>query len=218
MKDAEIRIALKRKLSRHLRRDSQAILIDELSVCAGEARVDIAVVNGSFHGYEIKSERDTLYRLAGQISAYNRALEKVSVVVAECHLEDVGRMVPGWWGIVLAEAGPRAIRLRPRRRARVNPEIDALSVAQFLWRDEALRLLEDLGIDQGVRSKTAWDMLSRLAEQVPSKRMVRLVSAQIKARGEWRVGSRHRRGGGRSRPSARSLHSRSYPILSRIDQ
>ena len=32
------------------------LLIHELGVCAGLARVDIALVNGSLHGFEIKSE------------------------------------------------------------------------------------------------------------------------------------------------------------------
>ena len=34
--------------------------VEELGVCRGRVRVDVAVVNGTLHGYEIKSDRDSL--------------------------------------------------------------------------------------------------------------------------------------------------------------
>src|SRR5262245_26146770 len=58
--DAEIRHALRAYLrARYADKPGTAIL-DELAICRGQVRVDLAVVNGSVHGYEIKSDRDTL--------------------------------------------------------------------------------------------------------------------------------------------------------------
>ena len=59
MRDVDIRRALRTRV-----RDSddmkEALVVDELGLCQGRARIDLAVVNSSLHGYEIKSERDTL--------------------------------------------------------------------------------------------------------------------------------------------------------------
>ncbi|WP_168198409.1 sce7726 family protein [Crassaminicella thermophila] len=52
--------------------DPTTKLIHEMDVCFGTSRIDIAVINGKIHGYEIKSEQDTLDRLPAQIESYNK--------------------------------------------------------------------------------------------------------------------------------------------------
>jgi hypothetical protein len=49
-------------------------MLDEFGLEHGEVRVDVAVINGELHGYEIKSERDTLERLPRQVKAYSAVL------------------------------------------------------------------------------------------------------------------------------------------------
>ena len=49
------------------------MILDELGICRGRVRIDLTVVNGLLHGYEIKSERDTLARLETQADLYGRA-------------------------------------------------------------------------------------------------------------------------------------------------
>src|ERR1700674_1251921 len=70
LRDSEIRAALRAKLHSIHSQDPETVVIDELSLCQGDARVDMAVVNGSLSGYEIKSDRDTLTRLPRQLAVY----------------------------------------------------------------------------------------------------------------------------------------------------
>lgn len=66
--DIEIRSALHRKKLRQLHERADTLVIDELGLAHAKARVDVAVINGCLHGYEIKSAQDTLDRLAGQLT------------------------------------------------------------------------------------------------------------------------------------------------------
>ncbi len=85
MRDPDIRQKLRADIERQHRADPDTLIVDELGLCQGAVRVDLAVVNAALHGYEIKSERDTLVRLPGQQEGYSRALDFVTVVTAEGH-------------------------------------------------------------------------------------------------------------------------------------
>ena len=74
--DLIIREALRIKIQDDHKTDP-ALIIEELGVNHGSARADIAAVNGILHCYEIKSDRDTLLRLPGQIKAYNAVFDQV---------------------------------------------------------------------------------------------------------------------------------------------
>jgi len=63
------------------------------------------VVNGKLHGYEIKSDADTLKRLPAQAEVYSAVFDLVTIVVGEHHLDTVRAIVPEWWGIVKAASG-----------------------------------------------------------------------------------------------------------------
>ncbi|MFH2029620.1 MAG: sce7726 family protein [Bacteroidota bacterium] len=67
---------------------------DELDLCSGLSRIDVAVINGVIHGYEIKSEEDTLKRLPIQMSFYNKSLEKITVATNPVHLNKIKEFVP----------------------------------------------------------------------------------------------------------------------------
>ncbi|WP_128815240.1 hypothetical protein [Vibrio sp. 624788] len=53
--DSEIREAFHKKKLKSQHEDNQTLVIDELGLMHGSNRIDIAVVNGCIHGYEIKS-------------------------------------------------------------------------------------------------------------------------------------------------------------------
>ena len=63
-------------------------MVDELGVCRGQVRIDVAVVNGRFHGYEIKSDRDSLRRLDGQVDLYSKVLDRATIVVGDRHFTE----------------------------------------------------------------------------------------------------------------------------------
>jgi hypothetical protein len=68
--DSEIRTALHSKKLSRLRSSQEVLIVDELGLAHARSRVDIAVINGCLHGYEIKSAQDTLARLPAQIATY----------------------------------------------------------------------------------------------------------------------------------------------------
>src|SRR6266849_8615145 len=102
MNDAQIRIATKQALFVQHRGDAETVIFDELGVQHGVARIDLAVVNGELHGFELKSDRDTLARLPEQVESYGRVFDRVTLVVEERHLRRAVEMVPEWWGIRVA--------------------------------------------------------------------------------------------------------------------
>src|SRR5713101_199447 len=103
MRDPEIRRQLRHRLENEFGNDPTALILDELGVCCGRVRADMAVVNGELKGFEIKSDQDTLLRLRSQASVYCRVFDTISIVVAARHLEKTRKIVPAWWGILVAE-------------------------------------------------------------------------------------------------------------------
>src|SRR5689334_4538281 len=94
LNDTGIRLALRSSLLLKHSQESDTIFIDELGLCRGQARVDVAVVNGVLHGYEIKSDRDSLRRLQSQVALYSKVLELATLVVTDRYLPEARDKVP----------------------------------------------------------------------------------------------------------------------------
>src|SRR5690606_32385064 len=141
-------------------------------------------INGAICGYEIKSASDTLARFPRQVETYSRVLDYATIVAEGRHLDRVGEAVPEWWGVweAVSRAGEPAVI--ERRRARRNRAVDALSVAQLLWRDEALDALRARGQAAGLARATRWQLWDRLAEW-PLKQLQAEVRHRLKVRREW---------------------------------
>src|SRR5260370_36720159 len=99
MNDRDVRKALRAQLILEHRGEPDTLMIQEMAIPRGAARIDIAVVNGWLHGYEIKSDLDTLVRLVSQRDAYCGVFDRVTLVVGERHVRDAIEFVPDWWGI-----------------------------------------------------------------------------------------------------------------------
>jgi hypothetical protein len=185
--DPDVRLALHAWLrAEHAEQLSETRIIDELGV-ASQIRVDTAVLNGAFAGFEIKSERDTLRRLPKQVQYYSAVLDYATLVVATNHLEHARAAVPKWWGIVEARSTDGEVRLRRRRSARRNARIDPFTLCTLLWREEALAELEHLGADRGVRSKPNFSLWERLSASAPPEYLRTAVRERLKVRSGWRV-------------------------------
>ena len=165
MNDPAIRAALRKTtLASHVKQPD-TIILDELSLWHGEARVDIALVNGILHGYEIKSAADTLARLPQQVLIYGSVLDQATLVVAGKHLNRALDIIPFWWGVELVkQSDNRSLSFETVRLPQDNYGIEALCVAQLLWRDEALLFLKELQADKGYRSKPRHILHQRLTE------------------------------------------------------
>jgi len=186
MKDFDIRQIILLNLGRRYKNDPNTMIIEELGLCQGEARIDIAVVNGSIHGYEIKGDQDTLKRLAGQVAIYSRVLDFVTLVVSSQHLDEGLKIIPEWWGIAGVEKNKRKIILREIRPHEKNPEPDPEAIVQLIWRNEALGILSKRGLDSGYVSKTKWALWERIMEELSLNELREEVRNTLKLRGNWR--------------------------------
>jgi len=143
--DGEIRCALQAKRLRRLKDYPETLVINELGLGHARGRIDVAVISGCIHGYEIKSEKDTLKRLRIQVDIDRQTLQKLTIVAAPKHLGSVAHCTPEWCGLIEAEQGPRGgIGFNVIRAPRLNPDIDPVMMAHLLWRDEVLELLNDI--------------------------------------------------------------------------
>ena len=66
----------------------------------GHCKADIVILNGTGIVYEIKSERDSLTRLAKQLNDYKRVFGSVNVIMGENHLDDKSINIPDGIGIL----------------------------------------------------------------------------------------------------------------------
>ncbi len=186
MRDKDIRGILLPFLNSKYERDSDTLIIEELGLCQGTSRIDLAVVNGSIHGYEIKSEKDTLIRLEAQQETYNKVLDYVTIVASPRHLEKITTIVPEWWGLNEANYLEGILHISSIRGYSMNPSIDPLSLVQLLWRDEALDVLREYGLHKGLVRKPRKVLWECLAHSLPITELRKNVREKIKARDNWR--------------------------------
>jgi hypothetical protein len=185
--DKIIRIALKKHLEELHARDRKLRVVEEFGVEHGAARVDVAVVNGMLHGYEIKSDRDTLSRLPEQIEAYNSVFDRVTLVVGKQHLYEAINLVPDWWGISVARVDSNSsVMFNHIREARENFGQRNISIARLLWRVEALQILEEAGEANGLRSKPREAIYEKLAAIFGQQVLEEKVREVLFFREDWR--------------------------------
>lgn len=186
MNDQCIRNALKLKLLVEHKLQRETVIIDELGINHGGSRVDLAVVNGVIHGFELKSDRDTLVRLPEQVQAFSRIFDLVTLVVGERHLRRAVDLVPDWWGIRVARMKSARLSFHDLKLPMTNPSPDPAAIVTLLWRTEALGFLEELGVAQGLRSKSRADIYQKLIEMTDACDLSRRVRHCLKVRGDWR--------------------------------
>lgn len=185
--DQDIRKALRSKFRNRHKGDSSTLIIEELGLDHGANRIDIAVLNSSIHGYEIKSAKDTLLRFPDQQNAYSAALEKLTVVAAPCHIEQLSELLPQWSGLISAEFGPRGgIHFKNLRKAQRNPLIDLFRTAHLLWKSEAKSLLVRTGYNSIPSRCTRKELYALIAERVTLEQLRDFIKESFRHRTDWR--------------------------------
>jgi hypothetical protein len=161
--EGELRQALALWLAPQLARGD--LLVEELSVDHGAARIDVAHLGRSLCGFEIKSDYDTLDRLAHQMHAYHRVFDALSIVTTAPFVPQVALLLPPWWGIIQAHRTPEGdVMLIPVRAATPNPRQDLESIAALLWREEAIQVLQNHHGAKVPKSATRTRLYRQLAE------------------------------------------------------
>ena len=180
--DSEIRQALREWLSKRLGDSSSCLLLEELGICQGTARIDVAVVDSHFEGFEIKSDRDSLRRLRHQIELYSKVLDRATIVVGRRHLETAKESVPEWWGILQYENDRKPLRIKVIRRPKRNKSVDSRALVEMLWYNEAIEFLQEISAARGVRGKPRRIVWDRVCEYFDTQEIAEKVRVQLRAR------------------------------------
>jgi hypothetical protein len=186
MRDADVRKAILQDLAEEYCGDSSTRIVEEMGIWSGSVRIDVAVINGTLHGYELKSARDTLDRLDAQAELYNQVFDHMTLVTAEKHYYKACRKIPKWWGISIAvPQKDGSVRLRTSRKGKCNKGTVPLQVARLLWRSELLDLLIRYGLEHGLRRGTVDAMALRLCECLAPDLLREEVRGILKTRPMW---------------------------------
>lgn len=111
---------------------------------AGSCKADLVILNGTATVYEIKSERDSLSRLANQVKNYKKVFSKVFVIASSDHINGVIDTIPEDIGILLLS--PR-YQISTVREAEDRPDrICPSTVFESLRSAEAKTILKRLGV------------------------------------------------------------------------
>jgi hypothetical protein len=185
--DAEIRAALHRKALRAFHRCNDTLVIDELGLAHAKVRVDVAVINGCVHGFEIKSAADTLTRLPQQLALYEQCLEKLTIVCADKHVAGVRELAPRWCGIVKVTKGSRGgIAFVTMREPKRNPNIQPYRLAHLLWRSEAVAILSQANASPQVLRAPRKTLYKSLAAKFSVEEITAFIKQSMASRQDWR--------------------------------
>jgi hypothetical protein len=187
MNGFELRAHLKASLRTDGTAGAGALLIEELGLRHGRARIDLALVNGAINGFEIKSEHDSLRRLDRQVFVYNTVLDHVTLVLAPTHVSRANGAIPAWWGVPVAHhSEPRAVEFERVRDPEVNPLVDPVAQAKLLWRTEVLELLAELGVQERVSRRPRQELYELFAASLDRAQLRAKICERLRHRTGWR--------------------------------
>lgn len=180
--DSMVRQAIRTRLARaHAGED--AVIVDELRVSRGSARMDVAVINGRIEGYEIKSDKDTLDRLPRQAEMFSLVADRMTLVVGEKHLDKAQRIVPEWWSIMTTSQSRKGtLKLAIDRTGRLNRNRDSKALVEVLERHEILAMMSVYGIDKGLRSAAYAELVEFSVSSLSRDDIAEFVKRMVKLR------------------------------------
>jgi len=187
MNDIEIRQNFHRKELRRQHAREDTLVIDELGLNHGKCRADIAVVNGHLIGYEIKSDSDSLYRLNKQVKSYNAVFDKTYIIVGNRYSNSIPKHIPRFWGIIVSVRGSRgAVNFHVTRKAQKNKNINPLTIARLLWRNEVIEILKQKKTPAKVLRQPRAILYSLLVDMLHVCELQKTVREYLKNRKNWR--------------------------------
>jgi len=186
MKDPCIRQLLRETELSHYLNDADSKVVEELELPVAGARIDMAVINGSLHGFEIKSASDTLQRLPGQIEAYTKVFDYLSIVTEVKYENKILDYVPSWIGIFVCQEKRGVKSIRQVREPLFNANKDAFYIAKLLWREELIACLTEFSVPFRKKDRN-WLLCEALAASFDAETISTMVRTQLKRRLDWKV-------------------------------
>ena len=194
MNDYQIRQALLAQTLAPWVKHPDSLVVEEAGM--GGGAVDVLVVSTVLHGYEIKSDDDTLKRLPDQAEAFSATCEFMTLVTTSKHLDKALAVVPQRWGVLLAEKVPDGIAIAEHRKPWRNPGHDVARVIALLWTDELKKALRGAKV-RGANRMRSIELQQAFREVMGDQALARAITI-LKAREGWGIKAKvggDRRGG-----------------------
>ena len=138
------------------RLDHGDIVINEFTLDSYSRRVDLVIANHNrLFGFEIKSAGDNLSRLEGQITTYLNYFDKVIVVSAPKHTENILKRVPQ--NVAVWENTDTALKIR--QTGKIVPIRDPSKLIDMMTAKELFKLCNKLGINIEKKRSAAVEVL-----------------------------------------------------------
>tara|TARA_R110000787_G_scaffold249816_1_gene355404 strand:- start:2967 stop:3842 length:876 start_codon:yes stop_codon:yes gene_type:complete len=145
---------------------------------AGEARVDIGIVNGTSTAYEIKTELDTLDRLSNQLHWYSKVFDRVYVVVANKNWPSIAKVLPRHVGLITMSPDGRLLERLGAASNKAN--IDLRVLFRAMREMEVLDICHrrfgvDYATPNGLRLDECWRVFKTLDHEEAHDLMVEVL-------------------------------------------
>ena len=153
--------------------------LSEVNLIGGLARVDLIALNNGVHGFEIKSDEDTLARLSKQVATYTKVFNTITIVCTEKHLQGVFEVAPEWFGIMSYSGGGLTVY----RETQINPMIQARFILRSMSQREVNKYLnanQSLAQKVGSKYQSVADQIDR--GSVSESEIVSLFEGCLKVR------------------------------------
>lgn len=161
-------------------------VIEELVICDGAARVDVALANGQLHAFEIKSDHDSLHRLPKQIKYYDKTFDKCTIIIGEKFLDVIHEEVPEHWGIEFAYRNKFGnVTIKRVRSSKRNHKVKATNLLDLIWGDEIKSYLKKNKI-RGYSNKNKSGLKKLTINYIPLQDIRHFTRETLKTRTGWR--------------------------------
>ena len=187
MRDFDIRVLLKQtELSKYIN-DDHSKVVEELKLPLTGSIIDMAVINGSLHGFEIKSAIDTLQRLPTQLIAYTKIFDYLTVVTEEKHSNKILKILPDWVGLYVCCENNGVPKVKKIKKSKQNNSKESFFIAKLLWRTEILDILREQKIAHKKVDRN-WILCENLANNINVKTLSEIVRQKLKGRpADWKT-------------------------------
>jgi|SRR5579872_1086739 len=186
LSDADIRHALRAMLRATQSKDG--LVLDELALARTRAVLDVALIDAGLHGYEIKSDLDSLSRLPRQIEVFGRSCDTLTLVTVKKHATAAKQIIPSWWGLILAERDQGStITLTRERQAFENPAVDATESLNILRRTELMRILQANHSARHASSASKRELVAMVLRVLGQREARRVAIEILRFRRTWTI-------------------------------
>jgi hypothetical protein len=182
MKDPQIREILRGTELAHYLADPNSKVVEEMKLPVAKARVDMAVINGSFHGYEIKSASDSLQRLPNQLVAYSLVFDRLTIVTEDKYCNKIMAIVPEWVRVCVCSEHGEITECQP---SKINLNKNGFYLAKLLWNEELFQILANQKISFSKKDRN-WLLCEALSMNVELCQLSDIVRDTLKKRENWK--------------------------------